>query len=225
MVVLDASFEALNNKIVVCTRCPRLVQFRQQVPFRKHYADEAGWRRPVSGYGDTKAWLLIVGLAPSVEGANRTGRIFTGDGSARFLIRALYKAGFATQPTSEQRDDGLKLKGCYLTPAVKCVPPQHHPLKEEFINCSSYFENEIFLLKSLRTVLALGKLAFDSYQNFLIRQGVLQKLHPFSHGATLKCPGWPTLFASYHPSPQNTNTGKLTEEMFLSLLRFLECGN
>lgn len=220
--MINSDFESLNQKIVRCTRCPRLVHFREKVPFRKIFQDEAGWRRPVPGFGDPKAWLLILGLAPSVEGGNRTGRIFTGDGSARFLIKMLYLADLASQPLSESRDDGLKLKGCYLTAAVKCVPPQHKPLPEEFFNCSSYFENEFFLLKNVKAVLALGKLSFDSYQSFLLKQGALQKKAPFAHAQVLKCPGWPTLYGAYHPSPQNTNTGKLTEQMFLDLLKTIK---
>jgi uracil-DNA glycosylase len=216
---MDRDFVCLNRKIIACRRCPRLVAFRENVPFRKGLKEEKGWRKPVPGFGDPRAWLLILGLAPSVEGANRTGRIFTGDGSARFLIKALYQGGFATQPFSESIDDGLQLKGCYLTAAVKCVPPQHRPLKEESLNCSGYLENEFFLLTHLRAVLALGQLAFESFQAFLIKEGVLNKREPFAHACEVKSPGWPTLFGAYHPSPQNTNTGKLTEEMFLSLLQ------
>lgn len=171
------------------------------------------------GFGDQKAWLLIVGLAPSIEGANRTGRIFTGDGSARFLIPILHRAGFANQSTSETQEDGLQFKGCYLTAAVKCVPPHHLPLKEECFNCSSYLENEFFLLRNLTAVLALGKLAFDTYQSFLKKQGILKKKESFTHGKRVASQGYPTLYGSYHPTPQNTNTGKLTEEMFFHLLQ------
>jgi len=219
---LNQSFEMLNERIINCRRCPRLVAFRENVTLRRAFCEEKGWRKPVPGFGDRKAWLLILGLAPSVEGGNRTGRIFTGDGSARFLIKMLYKAGLATQPFSEAMDDRLQLKGCYLTASVKCVPPQHRPLKEEFMNCSSYFESEIRLLQHVQSVLGLGKLAFDAYQSFLIKQGVLKKMKPFAHGYTVKCQGWPTLFGAYHPSPQNTNTGKLTEEMFLTLLKKIQ---
>lgn len=219
---MDQEFERLNERIIGCTRCPRLVEFREHVPFRKAYAHEKGWRKPVPGFGDENAWLLIAGLAPSIEGGNRTGRIFTGDGSARFLIKVLYEAGLANQPTSLTRDDGLQLKGCYITATVKCVPPDHRPSRQECLNCFPYLENEFFLLKNLRAVLALGKFAFDSFQDFLITQGALQKRESFAHGKAVSCPGWPTLFATYHPSPQNTNTGLLTEEMFLSLLERLK---
>ncbi len=215
---ISRQFNILNETIVQCTRCPRLVAYRETVPFRKAFCQEPGWRKPVPGFGDRDAWLLILGLAPSIEGGNRTGRIFTGDGSARFLIKALHKAGFASQAQSDTAQDNLQLKGCYITAAVKCVPPKHHPLPEEFSNCSSYFENEFFLLKNVRAVLALGKMAFDTYQSFLIRSGALQKKHPFAFGNKVLVPGWPTLYGAFHPSPQNTNTGKLTEEMFLVLL-------
>jgi uracil-DNA glycosylase len=216
------SAEPLHDTIVNCCKCPRLVAFRETVPIRPSLLQEKPWRRPVPGFGDEKAWLLILGLAPSAGGANRTGRMFTGDETARFLIQALYKMGFANQPTSTHIADGLKFTGCYLTAAVKCVPPQNRPSKEEFCNCSPYLENEIFLLKHLRAVLGLGKLAFDAYQDFLIRQQALHKKAPFTHGAHLSIPGWPALYGSYHPSPQNTYTGKLTEPMFLSLLRRLQ---
>lgn len=206
----------LKKCVIDCRRCPRLVKFRESVPPRK---DQDYWRRPLPGFGDPKAWLLILGMAPSAEGGNRTGRIFTGDGSGRFLFQTLYKEGFANQPTSESADDGLKLKGCYITAAVKCVPPQNKPEKKEFLNCSGYFWNEIALLKNLTTVLALGKLAFDAYLHFVREQGKDVSGMKFHHGAMFPFEGLPTLYASYHPSPQNTNTGKLTEAMFRKLIR------
>jgi uracil-DNA glycosylase family 4 len=215
---LDQAFAHLNEKIVACKRCPRLVSFRESVPFKTPMAQALGWRRPVPGFGDPDAKLLILGLAPSIEGGNRTGRIFTGDASARFLIPVLYRAGFASQQTSEGLSDGLQLKGCYITASVKCVPPKHRPTREEFINCNSYFVTELFLLKRLQVVLALGQLAFDTYQAFLKEQGVLAKKGAFAHGQILTYPGWPTLCGSYHPSPQNTQTGKLTDTMLFSLL-------
>lgn len=215
---MDALFSSLNGHIVKCRRCPRLVHFREHAPVRKAFEDQFYWRKPLPGYGDKEAWLLILGLAPAAQGGNRTGRVFTGDPSAQFLMRALYRAKLANQPTSEHFEDGLRLKGCYMTAAVKCVPPNNRPLQEEFVNCSSYFENELFLLKKLSALLALGKLAFDSYQRFLKKQGALFSFAPFAHGKKIECDGWPTLFGAYHPSPQNTFTGKLTEKMFLTLL-------
>ncbi|MFZ0565545.1 MAG: uracil-DNA glycosylase [Chlamydiales bacterium] len=212
------TFKSLNEKIISCTRCPRLVYFREHAPERKAFRDQAYWRKPVPGFGDPNGWLLILGMAPAAQGANRTGRIFTGDESARFLMHALYLTGFANQPSSRAIDDHLKLKGCFLTAAVKCVPPANHPSKEEFANCSSYFENELFLLKNLQTVLALGKLAFDAYQRFLKKENIATSIVPFRHGERVSIKGWPTLYGSYHPSPQNTYTKKLTEKMFVKLL-------
>lgn len=217
---MHQTFEALENQVVSCTRCPRLVAFRQVAP-AKIEIDEEPWRRPVPGFGDPNAWLFILGLAPSNQGGNRTGRIFTGDASAKFLIKVLHKAGFSNQPDSYFRDDGLQLSGCYITAAVKCVPPQHHPLASEFSNCSSYFENEFFLLKNVRAVLTLGKMAFDAYLGFLKRSGIL--IHKsFAHNQKLICPGWPTLYSCYHPSPQNSSTGKITENMMLSFLQTIQ---
>lgn len=212
------SFERLNQQVIHCRKCPRLVEFREQAPKRKSFQDQCYWRKPVPGFGDSQAWLLILGLAPAAQGANRTGRIFTGDPSARFLMHALNRAGFANQPISESATDGLILKGCYMTAAVKCVPPANKPLRTEFANCHRYFEQEFLLLKNVCAILALGKLAFDHVQRFLIKEGGLTCLSPFSHGKKVEVKGWPRLYGAYHPSPQNTYTKKLTEPMFLSLL-------
>lgn len=171
------------------------------------------------GFGDPEAQLLILGLAPSIDGGNRTGRIFTGDPSARFLIPALHAEGFANQPFSESREDGLELLNCYITASVKCVPPGHKPLKEELITCSRYYKNEYFLLKKLKVVLALGKFAFDAHLNYQKMQGEnVQGMH-FEHGACYEFKKAPKLYAAFHPSPQNTQTGKLTTEMFKDVLR------
>lgn len=212
------SFKKLNQTVTQCRKCPRLVHFREHVPERKSFRGETYWRKPVPGFGDPNGRLLILGLAPAAQGANRTGRIFTGDPSAKFLMHALYRAGFANQPTSESADDGLKLQGCYMTAVVKCVPPDNKPLRAEFSNCHPYFEQEFFLLNKTRAVLALGKMAFDHYQRFLKQEGGLEKLTPFSHGKKITLSGWPPLYGAYHPSPQNTYTKKLTESMFLSVL-------
>ncbi len=215
------SFEGLKRQIIACRRCPRLVAFRENVPIRTIDLGHP-WRKPLPGFGDEKGWLLILGLAPSANGGNRTGRVFTGDESGRFLMEALFDTGFANQTTSEHAEDGLKLKGCFITAAVKCVPPLNRPTREEFLNCSSYLENELFLFKRLRAVLALGKLAFDSYQNSLIQKGALQKRSPFAHGACITLPQQPTLYGSYHTTPQNTYTGKLTQSMFQTLLKQIQ---
>lgn len=215
----EKAFRTLNREIISCRRCPRLVQYRETVPVRAVFAAQSCWRKPVPGFGDQNAWLLITGLAPSVEGGNRTGRIFTGDASARFLIPALYKAGLASQPTSESVDDGLQLLGCYLTAVVKCVPPHHRPTAEETRNCSSYYEQEHDLLKNLRCVLALGGFAFDAYVDFVNKKSQEKHRIQFAHGVSYSFEGLPTLYGSYHPSPQNTNTGKLTEKMLVELLK------
>lgn len=213
------SFGSLNKCIVGCRKCKRLVHFRETVPARKSYENEKYWRRPVPGFGDPDAWLLITGLAPAAHGGNRTGRLFTGDPSARFLMKMLYQEGFANQPLSESLDDGLQLIKCYMTAAVKCVPPQNRPTQQELVNCNDYYLNELALLKNTTSILALGKFAFDACLFTARRLSFSTKGIHFKHGAIAKIEGFPTLFGSYHPSPQNTNTGKLTEAMFLQILK------
>lgn len=213
------SFQKLDREVCACVRCPRLVQFREAVEPKPIYANETYWKKPVPGFGDHQAWLLLLGLAPAPHGGNRTGRPFTGDLSGDFLIRCLYNQGFANQPTSRHWDDGLELIGCYMTPAVKCVPPAHKPTPQEFRNCSGYLEREIFLLKNLKCVLALGRAAFDAYLRFLRVQGVNTAGVKFKHGAIFKFEEWPSLAASYHPTPRNVNTGTLTKDMFEGLLK------
>jgi uracil-DNA glycosylase family 4 len=217
------NFNLLKQTVETCRLCPRLVKHRETVPSLPVYREQPHWRRPIMGYGDLDAWLLILGLAPSPQGANRTGRVFTGDQTARFLIRMLYAEGFANQETSLSKDDGLEFRGCYVTASVKCVPPAHKPLPIEFTRCLPYFENEFFLLKKLKATLVLGKAAFDTYLRFLRSTGTLSSPLPkFAHGSKYTFGGWPTLFSSYHPTPQNTNTGKLTETMFLEVLRTIK---
>lgn len=203
----------IQSAVISCRKCPRLTHYREAFS----YPDGEAWKKPVPGYGDPHAWLLILGLAPSMRGGNRTGRLFTGDSSGRFLIPALYKAGLANQPESEQLNDGLKLFGCFMTATVKCVPPQNKPTAAEEKACAHFLQSEIQALPNLKAVLALGKVAFDAYQSFA---GITPK-KPFAHGAKVEIPGHPTLWGSYHPSPQNTHTGKLTEEMLLDLLRLI----
>lgn len=212
------NFNSLEKIVTQCRRCPRLVAFRERVPKRKAFENESYWRKPLPGFGDPQAPLLILGLAPSAHGGNRTGRIFTGDGSGAFLVKALYKAGFASQPSSLSKADGLALHRCYLTAAVKCVPPENRPTTEEFVNCSDYLATEMLLLKQLKGVLVLGQLAFDHFLRFLQRNHIEARA-TFEHGKKYQFPQAPTIWASYHPSPQNTNTGKLTERMFLHLLQ------
>jgi uracil-DNA glycosylase len=213
------SADELRRKIIECRRCPRLVRFREGVKPRASYSSQQYWRRPVPGFGDLNGKLLVLGLAPASQGGNRTGRIFTGDASSRFLVRALHAAGFANQPISESIDDGLIYIGCYLTAAVKCAPPGDRPTEEEFGNCSEYLAAELALMKNLRSVLALGALAFKACKDQLGLEGAGSRRLKFAHGKQYATTGRPTLYACYHPSPRNTNTGRLTEAMLVSVLR------
>jgi uracil-DNA glycosylase family 4 len=182
---------------------------------RRAYLDWDYWGKPVPPFGPANARLMIIGLAPAAHGGNRTGRMFTGDRSGDFLYRALYETGFASQPTSQSRADGLELTDAYITAAVRCAPPDNKPLPEEFQRCRPYLEREFDLLKNVRVVVALGKLAFDAYLGILRDRGIIRSraAFPFGHNVRHEIPGAPTLIASYHPSQQNTSTGKLTAEM------------
>jgi uracil-DNA glycosylase family 4 len=213
------SFKSLNACVTECRRCPRLVKFRESVPEKSKFEGQVYWKKPVSGFGDPRAFLLILGLAPSAQGGNRTGRIFTGDASARFLFKALHKEGFANHPTSESLNDELKLHGCYMTAVVKCTPPKNRPAPLEQRNCFSYLLNEFVLLKNLTAVLALGGFAFNGYLHYAKNQGGLKTSHRFRHGEKHLIEGFPTLYSCYHPSPQNTNTGKLNLAMLCNVLK------
>lgn len=208
----------LNRTIVRCRKCPRLVRWREQVGEKppRRYQGQSYWAKPLPGFGDSKARLFIVGLAPAAHGGNRTGRIFTGDQSGNWLYEALYKFGFSNQVTSVRRNDGLKLKDCYITAAVRCAPPANKPERVEFERCRPYLVQELGLLKNIRVVLALGKIAFDSFlKAHQENGGTVPKPRPqFRHGGSVELRPDLTLIASYHPSQQNTFTGKLTREMF-----------
>ena len=213
----------LREIVVACHKCPRLVQYREEVARtrRRAFRDWTYWGRPVPGFGDPHAKLLIVGLAPAAHGGNRTGRAFTGDRSGDFLYARLYEAGFANQPTSVDANDGLELRGAYISAAARCAPPDNRPLPEELRNCAGYLEEEFAILRP-RAVLALGAIAFHAYLRLLLKQKRIPSaaMYAFSHGAEFKLPGHlPRLFASYHPSQQNTQTGRLTAEMFDAVLR------
>jgi uracil-DNA glycosylase len=212
----------IRNKVVDCRRCQRLVEYREEVARskRKEFLAWDYWGRPVPGFGDPDASLLIVGLAPAAHGGNRTGRVFTGDRSGDFLYKALFKTGFANQPTSESRDDGLTLKNAYVTAAVKCAPPDNKPTNEEMSNCSAYLAGEIDSLRNLKAVLCLGQFAFNAVMRMIRNKYNLKTSSPgFAHGRVLKFGGEiPLIICSYHPSPRNTQTGKLTEKMLLSVL-------
>jgi len=204
--------------VVACRRCPRLVAHRERVAQEKvrRYRDDEYWGKPIPGFGDPNARLLIVGLAPAAHGGNRTGRMFTGDRSGDFLYRALHRAGFANQPWSRRRDDGLALYDCYITAAVRCAPPGNKPIPNELAACRPYLVEEIRLLRHVRVIVALGRIAFDAFLKAWVDVGrPLPIPRPaFGHGAMVKLPEGVWLLASYHPSQQNTQTGRLTPAMF-----------
>jgi uracil-DNA glycosylase family 4 len=214
---------ALNARIIECELCPRLRVYCREVAEKKRraYMDWEYWGKPVPAFGDAKARVLILGLAPGAHGSNRTGRPFTGDGSGDFLYPVLYEAGYASQSCATSRDDGMKLRDAWITSVGRCAPPDNKPLPEELVNCSSFLDEEIALLTRLRVVVCLGKIAFDGFVAHLIRtrqierRGALQ----FGHGVEYAVPGNRWMLASYHPSLQNTNTGKLTKAMFLDIFR------
>lgn len=212
------------KEVVDCTRCPRIVDFRTKIANekRKQFKDWTYWGRGVPGYGDPNAELLLVGLAPAAHGGNRTARVFTGDKSADFLVMCLYEAGLANQPNSDALDDGLKLFNTFMTPVLKCVPPQDKPTAEELHNCSSFFSREMDLLKNVKVILALGKIGFDGCLRYF-RQffDLKMKDHPFGHDVSYTLPNGIVLKGAYHPSPRNVNTGRLNKEMMLELLKGL----
>jgi uracil-DNA glycosylase len=213
----------LENEITTCRKCPRLVHYREEVARakRRAYRDWTYWGRPVPAFGDPKAQLVILGLAPAAHGANRTGRMFTGDRSGDFLYEQLYRAGFANQPLSKHANDGLALKGVLISAAIRCAPPANKPLPEEIRNCLPYLERELAVVRP-RAVLALGGIALNTYLDLLKKHGLIasRAAYRFAHGASFALPGdLPRLFAAYHPSQQNTQTGRLTPAMFASVLR------
>ena len=213
----------LAEEIVACRKCARLVAYREKVAREKRraYREWEYWGKPIPGFGDPNAKLLILGLAPAAHGANRTGRIFTGDRSGDFLYKALYKAGFANQATSLHRDDGLRLKNAYITATIRCAPPENKPLPREIAHCRGYLERELELLRP-RAVLALGGIAWNAYLDILKKRGRIasRAAFPFSHGAEAELPDdLPRLFGAYHPSQQNTQTGRLTPAMYAQVLR------
>ncbi len=212
----------LNRTIVGCERCPRLVAHCRRVAAEKRraYRAEEYWGKPVPGWGDPQARVLLVGLAPGAHGANRTGRMFTGDGSAEFLTRALHRAGFANQPTSTHIGDGLKLNDLYVVAAAHCAPPDNKPTPQEVANCRPYLTEHLRLLRDVRVILALGKIAFDGVLAALSEIGVsVPGPRPkFAHGAEYPVESY-VIIASYHPSRQNTQTGRLTEGMMGEVMR------
>jgi len=219
----NALLAILNNEIVDCRKCPRLVVYREKVAREKRRAfrDWTYLGRPVPGFGDARAELLILGLAPAAHGANRTGRVFTGDRSGDFLYAALHKASFANQPTSVRRDDGLQLKNAYIAATIRCAPPANKPLPSEIANCRGYLVRELEILQP-RALLALGKIAWDAYLEILKQRGFIasRAAFHFAHGAEAELPGnGARLFGVYHPSQQNTQTGRVTPAMYAQVLR------
>lgn len=245
---MSSPLELLQQEVIACTRCPRLIRYCRSVAREKRrmYRDQDYWGRPLPSFGDPEAELLILGLAPAAHGGNRTGRMFTGDRSGDFLYRALYEAGFASQPESVRRGDGLELRGCYITASLRCAPPGNKPAPQELLRCRTYLIRELGLLSHVRAVLALGRIAFDTYLRIVYEadsstrgfqrssftpsvtkaERTRAKLNlprrsslRFTHGACFALPGGlPRLYASYHPSQQNTQTGKLTPQMLRAVL-------
>jgi uracil-DNA glycosylase len=213
----------LNERIVDCVRCPRLVAHIRKVAREKRraYLDWEYWGRPVPSFGDPDARVLALGLAPGAHGSNRTGRPFTGDGSGDFLYPVLYAAGFSSQPKATSRNDGMKLRGLWITSVARCAPPGNKPAPGELRNCAPWLDAEMRLLRDLRVVVCLGRIAFDGLLTHETRIGkpVARKDFPFVHGAEYTLPSGLIAIASYHPSLQNTNTGKLTRGMFLKIFQ------
>jgi uracil-DNA glycosylase family 4 len=219
----SAALKIISDEVTACRKCPRLVPYRERVAREKRraYRDWDYWGRGVPGFGDPGAQLFILGLAPAAHGGNRTGRVFTGDRSGDFLYQALYQAGFANQPTSVRRGDGLELRNSYIAAAVRCAPPENKPLPAEVLNCRAYLERELTILQP-RAVLALGRIAWDAYVDLLKQQGKIKSRAPyrFAHGAQVTiAPDLPRLFGVFHPSQQNTQTGRVTEAMYAKVLR------
>lgn len=219
------SLSKVHHDIVTCTRCERLRSYCLDIARTKRAAfrDHTYWGRPVPGFGDPNARVLILGLAPAAHGANRTGRVFTGDGgggSGDFLMAALHRNGFANIPTSQSIDDGLQLKDAFIAAAVRCAPPDNKPTPEEIIACQTHLEAELAQLPNIQVVIALGKIAFDAWWRVMAGKGVaVRPRPPFGHAVVHRVPGSPVVIGSYHPSRQNTNTGKLTPKMMAAVFR------
>jgi uracil-DNA glycosylase family 4 len=219
-----ASLRVLNQEVVECCRCPRLVRYREEIGRiqKRAYRGQKYWSRGLPGFGDPQARLLIIGLAPAAHGGNRTGRMFTGDRSGEFLYRALWETGFANQPESIAQDDGLFLRDAYITAPVRCAPPNNKPARQEFLECRPYLAREITLLKNIKVVVVLGGIALDAYLSVLQDRGVVKSRSAFrfAHGACFEThPQEPLVLASYHPSQQNTSTKRLTAEMLRAIFR------
>ncbi|MDB0045312.1 uracil-DNA glycosylase [Candidatus Pelagibacter sp.] len=218
---MNIKFKKLNNSIIKCKKCSRLIKFSKKISIikRKQNITEVYWGKPVTGFGDIDAKLMIIGLAPAAHGGTRTGRAFTGDKSGDFLFSCLHKVGISNIPTSTHRKDGLKLNNTYITNILKCVPPEDKPLNKELSNCSNYFDNEIQNLKNLKVIISLGKIAFDNCIKFYKKNFLIKQKFIFKHGIKYKLPDGKILIACYHPSPRNVNTKIIDTRKMISLLR------
>ena len=217
---MSIKFKKLNNSIIKCKKCPRLIKFSKKVSTikRKQHMSETYWGKPVTGFGDINAKLMIIGLAPAAHGGTRTGRAFTGDKSGDFLFHCLRKVSISNLPTSKHIKDGLKLNRTYITNILKCVPPNDKPLGIELNNCSKYFDSEIQSLKNLKVIITLGKVAFDNCIKFYKKNFIINKKLIFKHGVKYYLPDGKILIPSYHPSPRNVNTKVINTEKMISLL-------
>ena len=217
-------FNDLNKTIVNCNKCSRLLKFRKKIiqNKRKQFINEEYWGKPVTGFGDTKGNILFVGLAPAAHGGTRTGRVFTGDKSSEFLYKCLFRAKISNKNKSEHLNDGLKLNNAYITAALKCVPPEDKPDKQELKNCSKFFKRELFLLKNLKIIVALGKIAFDTCVNFYKKNYSIKKKFKFIHGKSYNLPNGILLVGCYHPRPRNVNTGRINEKKMTSLFKSIK---
>ena len=218
---MSIKFKKLNNTIVKCKKCPRLIKFSKKISIikRKQNISEIYWGKPVTGFGDTNAKLMILGLAPAAHGGTRTGRAFTGDKSGDFLFSCLYKTGISNLLTSTHKKDGLRLNSTYITNILKCVPPDDKPLHKELNNCSNYFDKEIKNLTKLKIIICLGKIAFDNCIKFYKKNFIIKEKFIFKHGIKYKLPDGKILIACYHPSPRNVNTKIIDKKKMINLLK------
>ena len=216
-----SNFFNLNKKIIKCNKCPRLVKFRKKISLkkRKQYLNQTYWGKPVTGFGDTRAKILFVGLAPAAHGGNRTGRVFTGDKSSDFLYKNLFNVKISNQDYSKHINDGLKLNNAYITTTLKCVPPEDKPLKKEQENCFKFLNQEISFLKNVKVIVALGKIGFDSCIYFFKKNYDFSKNVKFSHGAIYDLPNNIKIVGCYHPSPRNVNTGRIDKKKMTSIFK------
>ena len=218
---MNIKFKKLNNSIIKCKKCPRLIRFSKKISTikRKQNITEDYWGKPVTGFGDFKAKLMIIGLAPAAHGGTRTGRAFTGDKSGNFLFNCLHAVGISNLPTSTYKQDGLKLNRTYITNILKCVPPDDKPLINELTNCASFFDDEIKNLKDLKVIITLGKIAFDNCIKFYKKNFMINEKLIFKHGVKYHLPDGKILIPSYHPSPRNVNTKLINTQKMIKLLR------